>query len=269
MAPTVDMTLPMIPTAGLVWNRKDRRGPGGEFLPIVGRDGNQRPGSNSVFSGGKDFTSLPDRSRLKMRIPNTSVVNKVGDCGCCGLRLTAAQWLWLLNAFCFCAHTAMCFITAYFAFWSKDLDKYDSDPNLITIYRVSSKWDNTTVQGYTFVMEDNGMPFNLATGVLVFFAISATFHLFAVVAGTCEATWLWYWRCARARLCPTPDASVRVSFVAHAAARSRVRTRRQMDDAFCYWRCAPPRTLEPQPHHTRCIISPYFPPPRAGGPNTR
>ena len=46
---------------------------------------------------GKDWTGVRIASVYKYRIPNTSVVNKVGDLRallCCGYRLTAAQWIW-------------------------------------------------------------------------------------------------------------------------------------------------------------------------------
>ena len=46
---------------------------------------------------GHDALSLKPNSQYKYRIPNDSVVNKVGDCKlclCCGWRLTAAQWIW-------------------------------------------------------------------------------------------------------------------------------------------------------------------------------
>jgi hypothetical protein len=185
---------PAAETRGLVFNRKDPRSLAGDFVPILDRNGNPTDKHNFVFAKGKDFTSLPDRHRLKMRIPATSVVNKVGACGLCGIHPTAAQWLWMLNLVCFCAHTTMVFLVAYYSWWSKDLSRYENDPNEVRIYRVSATWDNSTVQGYTYTIIDNELPFNLAWGVLMFFAISAVFHLFALVVGLCEATWLWYWR---------------------------------------------------------------------------
>ena len=51
---------------------------------------------------GVDFTSVNHASYRKYRIPNTSVVNKVGDvrvpCICWGVRMTAAQWSKRLRA---------------------------------------------------------------------------------------------------------------------------------------------------------------------------
>ena len=47
---------------------------------------------------------------------------------------------------------------------------------------------------------------NFATLVIAFFATSAIFHFWALVAGAYEYWWFWYWR--------------------------------QMDDAFCFWRWA-------------------------------
>ena len=47
---------------------------------------------------GSDAFSVNEASVYKRRIPNTSVVNKIGDLRvpfCCwGIRLTAAQWIW-------------------------------------------------------------------------------------------------------------------------------------------------------------------------------
>lgn len=45
---------------------------------------------------------------------------------------------------------------------------------------------------------------NYATLVAIFFAISAAFHLWALVCGAFESCWFWYWR--------------------------------QLDDGFAYWR---------------------------------
>ena len=139
-----------------------------------------------------------------------------GDCKlflCCGFRLTAAQWIWLLNLLCFVVHTTMVFVTAYLAWWSKDMTVYgDDNPYLIRIYRISANWTNSTSQAYTFTMVDNQMPIDLAWATLAFFLISAVFHLFAIVVGLWEHTWFWYFR--------------------------------QLDDAFSWWRCA--RRLCPQ-----------------------
>lgn len=196
------------PTGGIVFNRKEPRNAAGEVQPILNRRLEVRDGvKNSIFNDGKDFTSIKDRHRFKYRIPNDSVVNKVGDCKlglCFGWRLTAAQWIWVLNLICFAAHTTMVFLTAYLAWWSKDMEKYDGNPYAITIYRVSARWNNDTTEGYTMTIEPNEMPVDLAWGTLSFFLISAVFHLFAVVVGLFEHTWFWYWR--------------------------------QIDDAFCFWR---------------------------------
>tara|TARA_B110000444_G_scaffold230128_1_gene237112 strand:- start:1627 stop:2253 length:627 start_codon:yes stop_codon:yes gene_type:complete len=200
---------PATATGGGLFNRKDTRGLDGEVVPVLDRNGEPTDKHNYVFKNGRDITGLADRHRLKMRIPATSVVNKVGDikfCLCFGWRLTAAQWIWILNSICFLAHTTMVVLTAYFAWWSKDLDKYDEDPNLVRIYRVSAIWDNSTQAGYRMAIVDNQMPFNLAWGVISFFGLSAIFHLFALAVGLFESTWLWYFR--------------------------------QMDDAFCWWRWA-------------------------------
>jgi hypothetical protein len=190
---------PQAATGGVLFNRKDPRNADGEIQPILNRRLEPRDGvRNPVFNDGKDFTSLGDRHKWKYRIPADSVVNKVGDCKlglCFGWRLTAAQWIWVLNLICFAAHTGMVFLTAYFAWWSKDLDKYgDTDPYEIKIYRITAEWTNQTNQAYTFKVEENGMPINIAVATLSFFLISAVYHLFALVAGLFEHTWFWYWR---------------------------------------------------------------------------
>jgi hypothetical protein len=190
---------PQVQTGGVVFNRKDPRNPSGEVQPILNRRLQPRDGVNNyVFNQGKDFTSLGDRHRFKYRIPDTSVVNKVGDCKlfcCLGWRLTAAQWIWILNLICFVAHTTMVFVTAYCAWWSKDMSKYgDDNPYAITIYRVTAKWTNESSQVYEFSMEPNDLPIDIAWSTIAFFLISSTFHLFALVVGLFEHTWFWYWR---------------------------------------------------------------------------
>jgi hypothetical protein len=228
------------PTGGIVFNRKEPKNPAGEVQPILNRRLEVRGGvKNSVFNEGKDFTSLGDRHRFKYRIPDDSVVNKVGDCKlglCFGYRLTAAQWIWTLNLICFTAHTTMVFLTAYLAWWSKDLDKYDSNPYDIKIYRVTAKWTNESSQVYEFAMEPNGVPLDIAWATLSFFLISAVFHLFSMVAGLFEHTWFWYWRCVHTPSLPYPSPSVQ-THVSHIV--SALVFHRQIDDAFCWWRYVP------------------------------
>jgi len=197
---------PSSATGGALFNRNDPRDASGETKPILDRNLAVRNGvHNYVANEGRDFTGLSDSHRLKYRIPDTSVVNKVGDCGCCGLHLTAAQWIWILNLVCFVAHTTMVIVVAYFAWISKDLDKYgDENPHSVKIYRVTAKWTNSTVEGYDMAIESNGMPIDLAWGVLSFFLISAVFHLFSVVCGLFECFWVIYFR--------------------------------QLDDCFAFWR---------------------------------
>jgi hypothetical protein len=83
-------------TSGVLFNRENPRSLNGESVKLIGRDGKESGGNNYVFNKGKDFTNVSDRSNLKYRIPDTSVVHKVGDCRlllCCGWRLTGAQWV--------------------------------------------------------------------------------------------------------------------------------------------------------------------------------
>ena len=204
-----DLSLkPKAQTGGLLFNRKDPRAPLGEVQPILDRQLQvKKDAHNYIVNEGKDPTSLHDRHRFKYRIPLTSVVNKVGDCGFFGLHLTAAQWIWVLNLFCFIAHTAMVGVTAYFAWWSKDLEKYEENPYLVKIYRVSAKWNNQTTEGYDYTIVDNGMPIDFAVGTIAFYAISAVFHFLAVLAGLFEQTWFYYWRhaCTQPILSKSPN----------------------------------------------------------------
>ena len=193
--------VPRSATDGHVFNRKPARDAAGEDLPILNRRLEVREGaSNPIVNGGRDFTSLPDRHRWKYRIPSTSVVNKVGDCKlflCCGWRLTAAQWIWILNLICFAAHTFMMVFTIWSAYFAKDVSKYEHDPYEVKIYRVSARWDNQSESTYEMTLEENGMPINLAWATAAFFGLSALAHLFAIVVGLFESTWFWYWRCVQ------------------------------------------------------------------------
>ena len=181
----------------------------------------------AVPSSGDDWSSVRLGSVHKYRIPPTSVTRKQGDCqlfGCCGWRLTAAQWVWWLNFVCFCAHTAMVFVTFWMAYWRHGKSAFrDTEHMMIPIYRIrniptqfmldnnmsqwSPGWNLTSSDPNSgLFLWDNGYPINFATLVIAFFATSAIFHFWALVAGAYEYWWFWYWR--------------------------------QMDDAFCFWRWA-------------------------------
>ena len=181
----------------------------------------------AVPTSGDDFTSVPLYSPFKYRVPNTSVTRKQGDCKlfvCCGWRWTAAQWIWFLNLVCFLAHTAMIFVTYHFAYWRHDLDPMDQTKHvMIPIYRIRniptqymldnnlSKWSEgwnltSTDPNDGLFLYDNGMPINLASLIVSFFATSAVFHFLALVLGAFERFWFYYWR--------------------------------QLDDAFAWWRWA-------------------------------
>ena len=179
---------------------------------------------------GVDVTSVNHASYRKYRIPNTSVVNKVGDvrvpCICWGVRMTAAQWIWWTNLLCFLAHTFMVFYTFYMAYWRWDRDMFrDTEHMQITIWRVSQiptpymlannlsawspGWNLTNPRGTglnEMYLHDNGLQVNFATLTASFFAVSALFHFWALIVGLFERWWFIYWR--------------------------------QMDDAFCWWRWA-------------------------------
>ena len=240
------------PTAGALFNRPNPRDANGEFvLPYVRSRDKFAPFRNErmwvdadgfhverpenpkdwqqtrkyVPVSGKDWTGVRIASHMKYRIPNTSVVNKVGDIKsflCCGYRLTAAQWIWWLNFICLIVHTTMIFVTLHFAYWRWDRDPMrDTEHVTVRIYRVTqiptpymvennlTKWApgwnlTNTQENDGFFLRDNGMPVNFATLIIAWFATSAFFHLWACIMGAFERYWFWYWR--------------------------------QLDDAFAWWR---------------------------------
>ena len=174
-----------------------------------------------VRFGEEHFTGLPVNHAYKYRIPNTSVVWKEGDIRCCGIKPTAAQYIWWLNLVCFLAHLAHVFLTLHYAYWRHDMDPTDpkhAERMLVRVYRITGiptaemiannesvgfdpakRWTND------FYLRDNGMPINFATLTLSFFAISAGFHLWALIAGGFERFWFWYWRqMVRAPPCRKP-----------------------------------------------------------------
>lgn len=185
-------------------------------------DYNQKNQLRYVPVYGQDPLALAPDSRRKYRIPHTSVVNKVGDCKlffCCGWRLTAAQWIWWMNAFCFVVHLSMVFVTFHMAYRRHGLWPSETDHMDVRIHRISmiptpemirqnltmwgSGW-NGSLAVTEFYIKDNGLSVNYATLVMVFFGISAVFHFWALIMGAFEACWFWYWR--------------------------------QLDDGFAYWR---------------------------------
>ena len=180
---------------------------------------------------GSDLTSVNEADPRKFRIPNTSVVNKVGDLKvpfCCwGIRLTAAQWVWWTNLLCFCAHMFMFVFTLERAFlrWGRNPFNDPAEHVRVKIYRISqiptpemlalneSRWSpgwnltnpRASVEN-EFYLHDNDLSVDFAWLTASFFLISALFHLWALIAGLFERYWFIYWR--------------------------------QMDDAFCWWRWA-------------------------------
>ncbi len=221
------------PTAGALFNRPNPRDESGnqvfpyvrsrdEFVPFRGQrlwvNSNgyhvQRPDNSdewqtnreSVPVDGKDWTGVRLASVDKYRIPNTSVVNKVGDFKmflCCGYRLTAAQWIWWLNLVCLIAHTTMVFVTLYLAYWRWDRSIWDDEHVTVKIYRITqiptkfmidnnlTKWTPGWNQTSTeindgFMLRENGLPVNFATLICLWFGISAFFHLGACIAGAFE-----------------------------------------------------------------------------------
>ena len=245
-----------VPTAGLLFNRANPRNDGKFVKPYNRKTDEQEPlrGHQAWFSPrdyrrvdrpanakdwqstrqavpqyGGDFTSVPVTSVHKYRVPVTSVVKKEGDLKlfcCCGYRPTAAEWIWLLNLFCFLAHSGMIYATLYFAYFRHGRNWLTETEHLmIPIYRIRtvptqfmldnnmSKWSDGWNNSLTsdepnsgLFLYDNAMPINFASLIIAFFATSALFHLWALVFGAFERFWFYYWR--------------------------------QLDDCFAYWRWA-------------------------------
>ena len=185
---------------------------------------------------GSDVFSVNPASVHKFRIPNTSVVNKIGDLRvpfCCwGIRLTAAQWIWWTNLLCFVAHSFMVGYTLHMGYGRWGLNPFtDEGAHMkVTIFRISqvptvqvylnnlSVWSpgyngsevspqvERDIGGNEHWLHDNGMPVDFCWLTAGFFLVSAAFHLWALLVGIFERTWYLYWR--------------------------------QLDDAFSYWRWA-------------------------------
>jgi|SaaInlV_125m_DNA_1040241.scaffolds.fasta_scaffold00827_17 hypothetical protein len=174
---------------------------------------------------GRDWTSVDVTSVHKYRIPVTSVTRKQGDiriCCCFGFRPTAAQWIWMLNALCFLAHSFMIYATLWFAYFRHERDWLTETEHLmIPIYRIRtvptrymldnnmSKWSEgwnltSSEQNSGLFLYENGLPINFASLIIAFFATSALFHFWALVFGAFERTWFWYWRCAQISNPPRP-----------------------------------------------------------------
>jgi len=194
----------------------------------VSRDGKEFVNNDPEYLvryGERDAFSLAVNDPNKYRIPNTSVVWKEGICRFPFCKwgftpLTAAQWIWGLNALCFIVHFVHVFLTLHYAYWRHDMDATNpahAERMLVRVYRItgiptpemiannqSMNWDPLKRWTNDFYVRDNDMPINFATLTLSFFAVSAVAHLWACIVGAHERWWFIYWR--------------------------------QMDDGFCYWR---------------------------------
>ena len=112
----------------------------------------------------------------------------------------------------------MVFVTFHYAYWQHkhpngdvfDL-RYDTEHMTVRIYRFTGiptqamidnnetvwsedEWRNGTFSKTEFYLRDNDLPVNYASLVASFFAISAFFHLWALLMGISEHCWFWYWR---------------------------------------------------------------------------
>ena len=173
---------------------------------------------------GSDAFATNEASVHKRRIPNTSVVNKIGDLRvpfCCwGMRLTAAQWIWWTNLICFLAHSFMVGFTLHMGYGRWGLNPFTDEGEhvKVRIYRISqvptvqmymsnlSVWSagyngseadprNTrAIGGNEHWLHDNGLPVDFCWLTASFFLISAVFHLWALLVGIFERTWVLYWR---------------------------------------------------------------------------
>ena len=124
----------------------------------------------------------------------------------------------------------MVFLTLHMAYWRWGRSMWtDTDHVTVRIFRISqvatplqyanneSRWspgyngslrtDGRDIGGNEHWLHDNTLPVNFATLTLSFFAISAVFHLWALLVGIFERTWSIYWRCA-IFLKPSPMAPV-------------------------------------------------------------
>jgi len=128
---------------------------------------------------------------------------------------TQAQWIWWTNLVCFLAHTFMVFLTLHMAYWRWTLPNGErrsmwthTEHVTVRIHRItqvptslmiannetkwSPGWNLTNPRGgggNEFYLRDNEMPVNFATLTLSFFAISAVFHLWALIVGLFERFW--------------------------------------------------------------------------------
>jgi hypothetical protein len=135
----------------------------------------------------------------------------------CGLQLyaisfTRGQWLWAFNLFCFLVHQTMAYLT--FTSCNGNRQPFTQErinPNCtveamsVPLYRLTSRWTNTTGDGYSMGTVSNGgdgVRFDLMTGW--FFQLSAIFHSLWVVLGGFDRFNFLYWK--------------------------------QIDDAWCWWR---------------------------------
>jgi len=106
----------------------------------------------------------------------------------------------------------MIFVTLWMAYWRHGRNAFhDTDHVMIPIYRIRniptkfmldnnmSKWSagwnvESTETNSGLFLQSNGMPINLATLIIAFFATSAIFHLWALVVGGFDRFWYIYWR---------------------------------------------------------------------------
>ena len=101
----------------------------------------------------------------------------------------------------------MVFVTFHFAYWQHGLSMLDHDHGdhmMVQIHRISmiptprmielnqTSWGpgwNNSLGRTEFYIKDNHQAVNYATLVAIFFAISAFFHLSALIAGAFESCW--------------------------------------------------------------------------------
>ena len=114
-----------------------------------------------------------------------------------------------MNALCFAVHFSMVAVTYHMAYRRHGLWAYETDHMDVRIHRISmiptpemirqnlTQWGsgwNGSLAVTEFYIKDNGLAINYATLVMVFFAISAVFHFWALIMGAFECFWFWYWR---------------------------------------------------------------------------
>ena len=252
---------------------KDENGPAGSVAPYRNKleglwkqtvhnydaKGNVVGGDKYLVRYGEEhFTGLPVDHPYKYRIPNTSWSPKEGDCRCCGIKPTAAQYIWWPNLLCFLAHLAHVFLTLHYAYWRHDMDPTDPKAAarmLVRVYRI------TGIPTAEMIANNESIGFDPAKRWTNDFYLRqrhadqlrhphplllrhlGRIPLLGLIAGGFELFWFWYWRqMVRASPCRPPAGHLPATCRPPAGnlpatcRQARAPALRAQDDGFCYWR---------------------------------